>query len=146
MAAGLALCTAAVACGGGETAEQLGADELRSRADEICRDGVERFAEIQSERPGNAKEAEQQTAELVDVASEELAELRELRPPDELRASYDRYLQARGRALEQLEIGREAAARRDSAAFLEARATVSADQAKRIKLAEAVGLAECSRP
>lgn len=144
--AGLALCLAVAGCGGDDTAVRLDAATLVARADEICRGGVERFAEIQAEAPANAKEAEEQTAELVEVASEELSALRELRPPEELRAVYERYLRARGRALEQLEIGREAAASRDTAAYLEAQAKVGADQPQRIKLAKAVGLKACSEP
>lgn len=143
--ASLALCLVVAGCGD-SAAEQLDAAELVSRADEICSDGVERFDEIQSEAPSNAKEAEAQTAELVEVASEELSALRELRPPEQLRGPYERYLQARGRALGLLERGRDAAADRDSAAYVEAQAQVGADQPERIRLARAVGLEACSKP
>ena len=84
--------------------------------------GIERFGEIQSEPPSNAVEAEKQTAELVDVASDELNDLRELRPPDELQDSYEAYLASRTRALDQLERGRDAAADRDTDAYVAAQA------------------------
>jgi hypothetical protein len=142
----LLVCAAAggLAACGDDSSEQLSAEELVSQADEICRTGVERFGEIQSKPPGNAVEAENQTSELVDVASEELNDLRELRPPDELKDSYDAYLASRGRALDQLERGRDAAADRDTDAYVAAQAKVTADQANRLKLAQAVGLQDCS--
>lgn len=132
-----------VACGD-DSSEQLSAEELVTRADELCRTGIERFGEIQSKPPGNAVEAEQQTAELFDVASDELNDLRELRPPDELKDPYDAYLASRGRALDQLERGRVAAAERDTDAYVAAQAKVTSDQANRQKLAQAVGLQDCS--
>ena len=136
-ASGLAAC-------GDDSSEQLSAEELVSRADEICRVGIERFGEIQSKPPGNAVEAEDQTSELADVASDELNDLRELRPPDELQDSYEAYLESRGRALDQLERGRDAAADRDTEAYVAAQAEVTADQPNRLKLAKAVGLQDCS--
>ncbi|MBA2514364.1 MAG: hypothetical protein H0V26_08555 [Solirubrobacterales bacterium] len=135
--AGLAAC-------GDDSSEQLSAEELVSRADEICRGGIGRFDEIQPRPPSNAAEAEAQTAALLEVASDELNDLRELRPPDELREPYDAYLASRGRALDQLERGREAAANRDTDAYAAAQTRVTADQASRIKLARAVGLQDCS--
>ena len=80
----------------------------------------------------------------VDLASDELNDLRELRAPDELRDSYDAYLASRTRALDQLERGRDAAADRDTDAYVEAQAKVTADQPSRLKLAQAVGLEDCS--
>lgn len=138
IALGLAAC-------GDDSSQQLSATELVSRADEICRGGIERFEEIQSEPPSNAVEAEAQTEELVDVASEELNDLRELRPPDELQEPYEAYLASRTRALDQLERGRDAAAERDTDAYVVAQTKVTADQPARLKLAQAVGLEDCSK-
>ena len=143
IAAAALACFGLVACGD-DSSEQLSAEDLVAQADEICRGGIERFGEIQSEPPNNAVEAEDQTDELVDVASDELNELRELRPPEELRESYDAYLESRARAVDQLERGRDAAADRDTDAYVAAQAKVTADQASRLKLAKAVGLQDCS--
>src|SRR5688572_1854252 len=130
----------------GEDAEQVTASELVSRGDEICAEGRDRFAEIQERAPANATDAEQLTDDLVQAATDELNELRELRPPDELREAYDRYLEARGSALDRLEEGRDAAAERDADAYAEAQAEVTADAEARIKLAQAVGFKVCSKP
>ena len=106
------VCLGAAGCGGDDdssstsaSSEELAASELIKSADEICRGGVERFAEIQSETPSSAEEAETQTGDLVEVATEELDELRALSPPEELSAPYDAYLESRATALEQLERG-----------------------------------------
>jgi len=143
------LIVSAVAVGltacGDDSSEQLSAEELVTRADEICREGIDRFGEIQAEPPSNAVEAESQTAELSEVASDELNDLRSLRPPEELREAYDAYLASRARALAQLERGRDAAADRDTDAYVTAQAEVTADQAKRLELAKAVGLQSCSK-
>lgn len=131
--------------GCGEDTEQLSAEELVSRGDEICKQGEERFAEIQQEPPANPTEAREQTEELVEVARDELNELRNLRPPDELREPYDDYLEARGSALELLEQGRDAAEGKDAEGYAEAQAQAAADQPKRSKLAQAVGFEVCSK-
>jgi hypothetical protein len=149
----VALCLGAAGCGGGDesssssaSSEELPARELISRADGICRKGVERFAEIQSRTPSSANEAGAQTADLVEVASGELDELRALSPPEDLARPYEAYLESRATALDQLERGRDAAADDDSAAYVEARNEANAGQPQRLKLAKAVGLKSCSQP
>ena len=143
LATGAALAAALAGCG--EDGEQVSAPELIAKGDELCRQGQTRFEQIQADVPVNAIDAHEQTEELVDVASEELEELRRLRPPDELSDAYERYLEARGSALELLEQGRDAAADRDADAYAEAQSEVSADQPERMKLASAVGFQVCSR-
>lgn len=130
-------------CGG--DAEQVSAEELVTRGDEICAEGRKRFDELQSRALPNASAAAEQTAQLVDVATDELNELRDIRPPDELRERYDRYLEARGRALELLELGQEAAEQKDADAYVKAQAEAAASQPERLKLARAVGFRECSK-
>jgi hypothetical protein len=134
----------ALAAGCGEDADQVSAEELVSRGDALCREGKARFDQVQATPPANAFEAEQQTDELVQIASDELNELRMMRPPDELREPYDAYLEARGRALELLEQGRDAAEGQDSAGYAKAQAEAAVAQAERLRLAKAVGFKECS--
>jgi hypothetical protein len=122
-AVALALAAAvASGCGGGP--EDVTAEELVSKGDEICRLGQERFTEIQDDPPANASEAVEQTDLLIQESEDELNALRDLEPPDELREPYDRYLEARGRFLEFLRRGRDAAD----------------------ELAQAVGFQVCSKP
>jgi ElaB/YqjD/DUF883 family membrane-anchored ribosome-binding protein len=138
------LATAAAGCGGSDTG-QVSAEELVSRADQICSEGRERFEEVQAESPSSASAAAEQTGELAQIAGDELDELREIRPPDELSEPYDDYLEARERALELLEQGRDAAEDKDADAYEAAQAKAAAEQDERLKLARAVGFEQCSK-
>ena len=139
----LALAGLASGCGGGS--DRLDAAELISRGDELCREGQERFAQLQQGEIVNAKAAVQQTDELVSVATDELNELRALRPPEDLRDPYDSYLAARASALELLEEGRDAAAERNASGYAKAQAELAAGVKERERLARAVGFEVCSQ-
>jgi hypothetical protein len=139
------LATAAAGCGGGGDTEQVSAEELVTRGDQICSEGRKRFDEVQAESPSSASAAAEQTGELAQIAGDELDELREIRPPDELSEPYDDYLEARGRALELLEQGRDAAEDKDADAYEAAQAKAAAEQDERLKLARAVGFEQCSK-
>jgi hypothetical protein len=129
-------------CDGGS--DRISAAELVQRGDEIC--GKERasFARIQSNPPPNASVAAAQTAELIKVTRDANSQLRDLKPPEELQAAYDRYLETRERAVDQMERGRDAAEDRNSAVYGAAQAAVARDAPQRRKLAQAVGLKVCS--
>src|SRR5262249_36658501 len=105
----------AVGCGGGPQA--VSSPELVQRADEIC--GSERgdFAGIQDQPAANAGEAADQTQQLIDVANTELSDLRDLEPPDPQRAAYNAYLEARQRAVDLLQRGKDAADNPDGDAY-----------------------------
>jgi hypothetical protein len=138
---------AAVALAGcGDDTEDVSAEELISRGDELCREGQQRFEEIQGDTPADAAEALEQTEALVEVADEELDELSRMRPPEELRDAYDRYLDARADALELLERGRDAAEDGDAKAYAEAQTKLAAEQRTRVELAREIGFSACSKP
>jgi hypothetical protein len=120
--------------------------ELISRGDELCREGQGRFAEIQATAPATSTEAVGQTEELIEVSERELDELEELEPPADLEAPYERYLEARRRALELLERGREAAERQDGRAYGRAQEESEDGEGERRRLARAVGFEACSQP
>ena len=141
-AAALGLALVLAACGGGS--DPVSGEELVSEGDRICREGQERFAEIQAELPGSAGEAVEQTSGLVDSAREELDELEELEPPDDLKDPYERYLELKREALELLEEGRDAAEDQDAELYGELQGEVSAAAAERRKVAAEVGFKTCS--
>jgi len=143
--AALVLGVALLTAGCGEGPEQVSAQQLVSKGDEICQVGQQRFSDIQGNPPANASEAVDQTELLIQESEDELTALRELEPPDELRDSYDRYLEARGRVLEFLRRGRDAAETQDSQAYLEAQAGVAKRAAQRQQLARVVGFQVCSK-
>ena len=143
--AGIVLGGAVLAAGCGGDTEQVSAEDLIRRGDGICAEGRKSFDQVQAQAPANAAAAADQTDELVEIATDELNELREIRPPDELRERYDSYLAARGRALELLEQGRDAADDKDAEAYGKAQAKAAAEQPERLKLARAVGFKTCSK-
>lgn len=145
---GTATLLAAAALGApgcGEDSEQVTPDELVSRGDAICAEGQRRFARMQADPPATAAVAADQTGELLEIATDSLNELRSIRPPDELRERYDAYLEARSRALELLEQGRDAAEDKDADAYAAAQTKAAAEQGERLRLARAVGFRVCSK-
>jgi hypothetical protein len=142
LAPALAVLLLGIGCDGGS--DRINAAELVRAADEIC--GKERtsFARIQENSPPNAPVAADQTTELIEVTQDANAQLRDLKPPEELQPAYDRYLEARNLALDQMERGRDAAEERNSATYGAAQAAVARDAPERRKLAQALGLKVCS--
>jgi hypothetical protein len=134
---------ALAACGGGGS-ERVSAAELVQRADAICTKERTSFARIQAHPPPNASVAADQTDELLKVTQDANTQLRDLKPPEGLQSSYDRYLEARDRVIAQMNRGRDAAQDRDSAAYGAAQAAVARDAPQRRKLARSVGLRVCS--
>jgi hypothetical protein len=129
-------------CDGGE--DRISPTELVQRADAICGKERSSFARIQANPPPNASVAADQTQELIKVTEDANSGLRDLKPPEELQAAYDRYLEARDRVLDQMKRGRDAAEDRDSADYGAAQAAVARDAPQRRKLAQALGLKVCS--
>lgn len=130
-------------CGDGE--DEVSAEELVQKGDEICRLVDERFTEIQAEPLTSASVGAEQAGELLGVADEAQADLRDLGAPDELRDDYDRYLEEREKVSDLIERGREAAEDQDGDAFGEAQADVAAGAPERRRLARALGFKVCSQ-
>jgi hypothetical protein len=133
----------AAGCGGGGK-QQVSAAELAQKADAICRQEQSGFNRIQAHPPANASVAADQTGELIEITEKANSDLRDLEPPDELSASYDRYLEARDRVVDQMKRGKDAAESQDSAAYGAAQAAVAREAPQRRKLAQALGLRACS--
>jgi hypothetical protein len=131
-------------CGGGGGSEQVSASELVQRADAICATERASFDRVQAHAPPSAKVASEQTGELIQATETASSKLRELQPPDQLKAAYDRYLEARDRAVDRMKHGEDAADEEDSAAYGAAQAAVAREAPQRKKLARALGLKVCS--
>ncbi|MCE3265436.1 MAG: hypothetical protein K0S15_145 [Solirubrobacterales bacterium] len=131
--------------GCGENGDQVSEEELIARGDRICAEGQKRFAEVQAAAPQSAAVAAEQTEKLLQIATDSLNELRDIRPPEDLRERYDAYLEARARALELLAKGRNAAADEDAESYGRAQVRAAAEQKQRLRLARAVGFEVCSR-
>ena len=141
LAAGVAL----PACGGGGGgSEQVSAAELVQKADAACREERRSFDRIQAHPPPNASIAAAQTGELITATEKANSELRDLEPPDQLRADYDRYLDARSQVIEEMRRGQDAAEDQEAGAYGAAQAAVARDAPQRRKLARSLGFKVCS--
>lgn len=133
----------AAGCGGGP--QQVTATELVQKGDAICRTEQTRFSQIQAQPPANASTAADQTKRLVDAAERAGSELRDLEPPENLRPAYDRYLDARDRAADEIKKGLEAADNQDARAYGTAQSAVARSAPERQKLARSLGFKACSQ-
>jgi hypothetical protein len=132
---------AVTGCGSGK--EQVSAAELVQKADRICRVEQTKFDRIQAHPPANAFIAADQTRELIEVAEAASSDLGELKPPEPLTSSFDRYLDARDRAVDEMRRGRDAAENQDSAGYAAAQTAVAKGAPQRRRLAGALGLRVC---
>jgi ElaB/YqjD/DUF883 family membrane-anchored ribosome-binding protein len=137
-----ALAVGAAGCGGGK--QQVSAAELVQKGDAICKEEQSRFDEVQTHPPANASEAADQTKALVSAAEDANGSLDDLEPPESLQASYSTYLDARGRATDQIKRGQDAAENQDSATYGAAQSAVSQTAPQRHRLASALGFKVCS--
>jgi hypothetical protein len=134
---------AAAGCGGGP--QQVSAAELVQKGDDVCRDLQGQFAEIQSQPPANAPDAADQAGRLLDVADEAQSELRDLEPPEDIRADYDHYLDTRDQVNDLLKKGEEAAKEQDGNGYGRAQEEASAGAPERQMLASGLGFKVCSQ-
>lgn len=138
--AGLALAS----CGGGSSPDSL--SQYRQEANQVCRDASQQFNRILRTNPVTAHQAEDQASALVDVSQQALDNFHQITPPDELKAAYTRYLQAREKVLGYIQDARDAAAKNDGAAYARAKRRTAASEPARRQLAIAAGLRQCSVP
>lgn len=130
-------------CGGGS--EEVSAEQLVQKGDDVCRGVQERFAEIQTQPPASASEGAEQAGELLGVADDAQTELRDIDPPEELRDRYDGYLDARDEVSDALERGKQAAEDQDGAAYGQAQEEAGAGAPERQRLARGLGFKVCSQ-
>jgi hypothetical protein len=128
--------------GGGE----LSKADFIAKGDAICKDAHDQFAQLQKSPPTDAAEAVALTQRLIEISENELNAIRDLDAPAEVRPALDRYLRVREQGIDVLRQGLEAAQKKNAQAYAAAQAKITAGQVHRLKLAQAVGFSECSRP
>jgi hypothetical protein len=146
--AALATAAAIVAlasCGGGGDGS-ISAKQFQTEANQVCKDVEQQLNRIQSTVPRTADQAEKQAAAVVDVSQQALGNLRQIDPPENLKDTYDKYLQARERAIGFVENSRDAAASNNANAYARAKTRLAEGQPSRRELALQLGLRRCSRP
>jgi hypothetical protein len=140
-----ALVAVVAGCGGGGGTPVTG-QELVAKGDELCRAEQQNFRQIQATPPVNASDAADQTGQLADSAQKELDSLRDLRPPSELTAKYNAYLDSQQQALDLLKKGQDAAKQQDGTTYGKLQKQIADGAEKRHRLAQAVGFKDCSNP
>jgi hypothetical protein len=147
LAAGAAVVGATVvlvSCGGG--GGSTSSADFQSEANQVCRDAQQQFDRIVRTTPRTADQAEKQAAALSDVSNQALDDLRRIKPPDEVKAAYGRYLESRQKAIGYIDDARDAAADNNGNAYARSKRRVAATQPARRQLALAAGLHACSVP
>lgn len=142
-------CAAIIATGCGEKDEPAPASAAAAIAegDEICTAAGEEISTLRADAaPKTPQDAARLTEQVLSVHEQEIADLRALAVPDDLRSDLDRYLVARERGLEPLREGLDAARAGNPTAYAQAQADAAAGQVRRTELARAVGFRECSLP
>jgi hypothetical protein len=147
LAAGVAVIGAAlllVSCGGGGASASSA--DFQSQANQVCHDAQQQFDRIVRTNPRTADQAEKQAAALVDVSNQALDDLHRIKPPDQVKTAYARYLDSRQKAIGYIDDARAAAADNNGNAYARAKRQVAATQPTRRQLALAAGLHACSVP
>ena len=145
MAVALAAAGAAAISGCGGGSEEVSAEELVQKSDQVCGKVQERFVEIQAQPPASSSEGAEQAGELLGVADDAQAELRDIEPPGELRDRYDAYLDARESVSDALERGKRAAENQDGDAYGKAQEEAARGAPERQRLARELGFRACSQ-
>ena len=117
-----------------------------AKGDEVCRQARQAFVASQSSPPSTPEQAAALQRELIQASESELHSIEALHAPAEVEPALQRYLRAREQGITLLRKGLEAAQDEDAQAYATAQRQVSAGQVDRLKLAQAVGFNECSRP
>lgn len=120
--------------------------DFLASADRICNNAHGDFGSQQQSQPKTASEAAQMTKNLLEVAQGELDQIQELTPPPNLKSKVARYLSAREQGVALLQRGVRAAEGDDFGAYESLQAKLAAGQRQRQRLAQAIGLEECSQP
>lgn len=122
------------------------AGDYLASGDEICAEAQREFVDAQRTPPRTPADAAELTSDLADVAEEEIAQLRELTVPAQLRTDAERYLAAREEGVALLRAGVKAAEDEDPGTYEDLQAQLERTQPVRHRLARKVGFTECSRP
>jgi hypothetical protein len=131
----------AVGCGGGGGG-RLSEAEFREQANAICLEYDRRIEDLGE--PGSLEEVPEFVNQAIPIIEEGLAELRELEPPEELEADYDRMLDETERSVGVAERLRDAAAEGDQQAVQDALEEGNAADSESDRIARDLGLDECA--
>jgi hypothetical protein len=131
----------AAGCGGGSDG-RLSEAEFREQANAICSEYDGRIEDLGE--PGSLEEVPEFVNQAIPVIEDGLAELRELEPPEELEADYDRMLDETEKSVGVAERLRDAAAEGSRQAVQDALEEGNAADSESDRIARELGLEECA--
>ena len=127
--------------GDGDGGDRLSRGEFVAQADAICRFYEARLEALR--QPTNEAELRTFADKALPIAKEGRKDLGELRPPEELEATYDAWLEEGDEAIEIVERLRDAAAEGDQAEIGRIAADARRTDAEANRLADELGFEQC---
>jgi hypothetical protein len=140
LALGLALLVAGCGGGGGD---RLSRQELVAKADAICQDYNAKFNALG--QPNSMDELKSFADKALPIAQEGRQKLGELKPPQDLEATYDDWLAEGDKAVDAIERLRDAAEKNDAAAVRSIGEEANRENQKSDRLATQLGFKACGQ-
>lgn len=141
-ALGLALVFACLAAGCGGGGSRLSKDEFHKQANAICKRYDQKIAALGA--PSTPADIPEFVRKGIPLIEQGLAELRALKPPQELEGDYNRMLDETEKAVPAARKLADAAEKNDAAAVQEALSEGNAANQKSDRLATKLGLSSCA--
>jgi hypothetical protein len=127
--------------GGGGDGGELSAEEFRQQADAICADYDQRIEDLG--QPESLAQLNEFIDRAIPIIEEGFAKLRELDPPEELQADWDRAMELNEENLELTRELRDASEAEDQERVQEILAQAGENEQETDRLARELGLARC---
>ena len=131
------------ACGGGNGGGELTAEEFREQADAICAKYDEQLNELGE--PQSLEDLQGIVDETVTILEGGVAELRELDPPPEFEADWNRAMEINEENLDLVRDLSDAVQEGDQARFTELSAQAQTNTEEGTELAQRMGLERCGQ-
>jgi hypothetical protein len=138
----VAAVAALAGCGGGGGGDRLSKEEFQQRADAICAKYDTKIQALGS--PSSPEDIPQFLEKGIPLIQQGIAELRALKPPEDLEQDYEAMLDETEKAIPAARKLGEAAKKQDAAAVQEALAEGERADSESDRLATKLGLDECA--
>jgi len=139
----LGLVVLAGCSGGGDGDDRLSKDEYVERADAVCADYDKRLGDLPD--PGSIAALGPLTRRALPIAREAVAQLRELRPPEDLQARVNEWLKLNVLNVRRIEELGNAARAGDRVRVQEIARDAAANEREADRLARELGLETCAQ-
>jgi hypothetical protein len=138
----LGLALLAAGCGGGG-GDRLSREQLVAKADAICKDYNAKFNALG--QPNSMDELGSFADKALPIAQEGRTKLGELKPPEDLQATYDKWLAEGDKAVDAIKRLRTAAEKNDAAAVRSIGEEANRENHKSDQLASQLGFKACGQ-